>query len=676
MTTKFSININSFKLGSSKDLQNYNSSLDYSRANKLVNFIPRNNNLLTRRPGTNYISTLNNNAEDNIKIIIANFLDSTFVLKFSANKLTIYNNTSQVFELDSPYDSNCIDSLHFCNNNKTSIFLFCKYTKIHLLTRDIHSNTFSLEAKDIVDGPYNDINNADIFLTPATATGDNVLLLATSDAFVYSDVGLSLRLFNKQNNTWGWAIITKVIDSTKITVDIKKSFFNTLSTKYWRKGVFNSYYGYPSLGVIFNSRLYLSASYDNTNTVWVSCYNDLLNFSPTSNLDELNLLTNIPDTITYANSITCNITEITEICWLEASPKYVVFGSPEGIFALMPLDFNKSLSPFNFFIQKFLNNSSNNIFASNNNTLLLYSNSNNLEVLEYSYNSINPSIKNAILPELVQLNNSLQSIYIKDIALSFGCENIITVLLSNGEIFLINVNTVENNSSFAFSEVILGGKNPKIKAICGKSNNLYLIVERTINENSVLTLEYINWQDLNIALFDNINLLNLHYLDCKIVKDNLEENRSVSVNINDKIAVIADGLYIGEFCSSQTEVKLTFPAFKIITGYNYESYYQSVDLRKNINNSSVLTSGNTISEIKIGFINSQEGSVFTNNSKKISGIASNDLADIGNNNFFNGYKSIKTQFIFNNQIIFNIQQYNPYPLTINFINLEIINTAK
>lgn len=674
MTTKFSININSFKLGSSKDLQSYSPSLDYSRANKILNFIPRNNNLLTRRPGTNYISTLSNNPDDNIKIITASFGDNIFLLKFSLNKITVYNNKEQVFELDSPYDNNCINNLHFSNNNKNSIFFFCKYRKISLFTKSLNSDTFSLEVKEILDGPYQDINNSDTILTPAHATGNDVLIISSSDIFVYSDVGISLRLFNPSSNTWGWGIIITVIDSTKIKVNIKKSFVNTVSTKYWRKGVFNSYYGYPSRGVVFNSRLYLSTSASNTNTVWVSCYNDLLNFAPTSNSDEFNLLTNIPDTITYTNSITCNISEITEINWLTAAPQYVVFGSEEGIFLLMPLDINKSLSPFNFVIQKILNTGSRNIFTNHSNTFLLYGNNSTLEALEFSYNSLNPNINSSILPELVQLNHSLQNIFITDIALSFGCENIITILLSSGEISFINVNKLENNSIFAFSEVVLGGKNPKVKAICGNSKYLYLIVERTINSNTILNLEYINWQDLNIALSNNTSLASLQYLDCKVIEEKSYSSNTVSINSNDKTAIIADGVYIGELCSSEADVSLIFPAFKVVKGYNYKSFYQSMDLRENIKNSTVLTTVNKISQVTIGFINSQSGTISAYNSKEINYVASSNLVDF-NNNFFNGYKNIKSQFFFNNEIIFNINQYNPFPLTINFINLEIISGA-
>lgn len=662
------ININSFKLGMQTTLaEELKLQLDIAYADNLVNFIPRNNGWLTRRPGSIYLDSFKDLQKDACQMFTIECNHNTYLLIFTENRLRIYINNQLVLGANNsgwfktPYDAKVLqDKLTYTTSNiSNSILLFSPKRPPQRLTLPANKDdNITLAPLEFEDGPYEDINTNDILLQIESTSGNGILLNSSVDCFSDSDLGIYLRAYDENTKIWGVCIVRELVNTKLVKVDIVKNFGSTNKTKFWRKAVFGDHKGWPQMGVVFNSRLYIACNY--TNRIWVSNYDKLINFSPTGNLVDFNIGTNLPDTINYNSSITFAINEISNILWITTTLKYVIIGTPEGIFGLMPLDFSKSLSPYNFIVQKISDNYSSLVSKSNN--FIFYTNGlNNINVLEYLEDIINPIRVNNIINTLPYSPN------INRLSYCDTYENILAIGFSNYDLAFITINNIGKQIYFAFSKVQLGGGG-KVLDLAGNDKFLYLIVNRNINNKNIYTVEYLNWQDLNTSLIEDATLNDIRYLDC--TKTFNDQSGRVEVYQNTNTAVIVDSYYLGEFCVNDKTIPINVPNTLIYTGFNFTSNYSSINL-KNILNSTYNTNYIKIKDISLSVVNSLYGSVSLGLHNIEAPIVNNLLNDISTK-FFTGVVNLPINIICGNKVIITCSQSTPLPFTLSLISTQFL----
>ncbi|MDR2008718.1 MAG: hypothetical protein LBQ34_07095 [Alphaproteobacteria bacterium] len=104
------------------------------------------------------------------------------------------------------------------------------------------------------------------------------------------------------------------------------------------------------MATIFGGRMYYGVSNKNKKTIWISCAGDYTNMSPTTRVNENNV---VSDIIGEDNAITLSIPRGKNILWLGSNKDNVMVGSQEGVWTLLPYNIESPISPFNYTVAGF-----------------------------------------------------------------------------------------------------------------------------------------------------------------------------------------------------------------------------------------------------------------------------------------------------------------------------------
>ncbi len=191
-----------------------------------------------------------------------------------------------IYEIVSPYILADVDALRRVQDGDVVYIVHPDYKPQKLSRAAATSWTFSDAV--FLDGPYLPQNTTTTTLTPAAATGTNILLTASAvgginggQGFLSTDVGRFVRLKQAVGNKVGWAIIKTYNSTTTVHVDIQSDFGDTTATLNWRLGEWSATTGYPSVVFFFEDRLSFAASPAAPLTLNASKTGDYLNMAPT-----------------------------------------------------------------------------------------------------------------------------------------------------------------------------------------------------------------------------------------------------------------------------------------------------------------------------------------------------------------------------------------------------------
>ncbi len=299
------------------------------------------------------------------------------------------------YEFVTPYAAADLDDLWICQSNDIMWICHPKHAP-RKLSRRGHTD-WTLEAEEFISGPFLDENSTNTSLTAAALSGSAIQVTASAvtginngDGFKASDVGRLVRIghpadawvkstpyavgavVTSSGNTyrcttagtssstvtlsgtgigiadgsagwkqigstgigWGYGIITEIISTTQVKVDIKDSFVRLTATASWCLGLWSQTTGWPAVSTFHQERLaYGSATAARPHRIDGSRIGEFNNFTPGTN-----------DSDPIAISIGSN--KVNKVRWL-ASSRVLLVGTVGAEFVLSADSASTPLTPTN-----------------------------------------------------------------------------------------------------------------------------------------------------------------------------------------------------------------------------------------------------------------------------------------------------------------------------------------
>lgn len=298
------------------------------------NLIPLAEGGLMRRPGTRFVSEVE---DSSVKGRLLRFEFSTVdshILELGHNIMRFYRHQGQIqsggsaVEIATPWTESDLPDVTTVQTADVLYLFHPDYSPRKLERSSLTS--WSLSEVSWKDGPWLDENTTSTTLTPSATSGGSVTVTASSttgindgDGFQSSDVGRLVRISNPSSGTsWGWGEITAVGSTTSVTVSVQKAFADTTATTAWRLGAWSGTTGWPRVATFFEQRLYVAGTDTQPQTFWASQTADFENFKPDDDAGTVE----DDDALDF----TLSADQVNAIRWLSAGEDTLAIGTSGG----------------------------------------------------------------------------------------------------------------------------------------------------------------------------------------------------------------------------------------------------------------------------------------------------------------------------------------------------------
>jgi hypothetical protein len=324
------------------DLQFYSGALKECK-----NFYPVVSGALVRRPAVHYFTTPKT---PSLAVRYYDFVfnnEQAFLLEFGNNYIRFHSQAGTIlsggnpYEVTTTYTTAQVSQLRFAQINDV-VYIVHPAHPPRRLTRLANDN-WTLALVGLIDGPYDPINTTSTTMT-ISGTSPNFTITASSATFNASrDVGRLFRFQTASNSLWTWGTITAVASATVATFAVAPNQTTPSGASIlWRFGAFYAN-NYPANVVFHNNRLVYARTNSHPSTGWLSMFNNLEQFSPSSTITNA-------DNIGTTNSISFTLAsqQSSSILWLVSDTSLLV-GTESGIFAsntdvITPANFSMSFT--------------------------------------------------------------------------------------------------------------------------------------------------------------------------------------------------------------------------------------------------------------------------------------------------------------------------------------------
>jgi len=205
-------------------------------------------------------------------------------------------------------------------------------------------NSWTLADTLFLDGPYLAENITTTTLTPAAATGNNIVLTASAITGINNDTGFQTtdvgRLIRIQEGTvWGYVRIVSRTSTTVVNVDIINTLTDTTTKLVWRLGLYSQTDGYPACGTFYGDRLFRGGAPKIPERFDGSKVGDYDNLAPTS----------LTGTVTDDSAVSrrLNSDDVQTIRWMNGTSNGIAVGTFEGEWLVTPSTQNQAITPTN-----------------------------------------------------------------------------------------------------------------------------------------------------------------------------------------------------------------------------------------------------------------------------------------------------------------------------------------
>lgn len=246
----------------------------YKAYDSATNMLPYPEGAITYRPGFVYVNEVKNSANNSIVVGFRFSTVQNYVIEFGDQYVRFYRNRGLIesggspYEVSTPYAHEDLYELNFFQSADVLYILHPDYQP-RKLTRTSDTN-WTLTTLNFTDGPYYPINS-----TATTLSRSGTTVTASTSIFTSGDVGRQIRM--KDGSAWSTMEITAYSSGTSVTVDTSGSISSTTD---WRLGAFGGNQGWPKIGTIFEERLMLGNTVSLPSTVWGSVTGEFENFAP------------------------------------------------------------------------------------------------------------------------------------------------------------------------------------------------------------------------------------------------------------------------------------------------------------------------------------------------------------------------------------------------------------
>lgn len=480
--------------------------------------------------------------------------------------------------------------------------------------------SWTIAAVDFTDGPYLDENVTSTTLTPGAASGSGVTITASSVTgindglgFQTTDVGRLVRIghpatswaastaylvgdirYNAGNvyrcvtagtsaaatgptgvglgivdgtaqwdwvNTgglrWGWAKIVGWTSTTVVTADILGAFGATSARASWRLGAWSATTGYPAAVGFHEERLFFGGAAFNPQRFDASKTNDFENFTPGTKDDD-------PLSFSMASNKVNAIRSF-------ASAKDLIIFTLGGEGKVGTEAMNQPLTPTNVTVRWQTHHGSAIVLPVTVANALLFVQRQGRKLRELAYSIEDDGYRS---PDVTQLADHITKGGLIDMAYQQEPWSVVWATRPDGT--LLGFTYLRAETVLAWHRHILGGSfaggqavAEAVAAVPGSgSDELWMIVKRTINGRTVRTVEF-----LEDPLPDDGDQADAFYVDCGLTYDGAATTIVGNLwhLIGETVKVLADG-GVHPDCVVQPDgtITLDYPAFKVQVGLGYK----------------------------------------------------------------------------------------------------------
>ena len=500
---------------------------------------------------------------------------------------------SRVYTITSPYIAADLYQLKFVQSADTLYILHPLYAP-RKLTRTSHTS-WTLTPISFLDGPYFPTNTTATTITPSATTG-TVTLTASAAIFAATDIGRSVRLLH--GSTWGWATITVFTSTTVVTAVVTNAFGAATATANWRLGLFSATTGYPSCAMFYEDRLFLAGTTATPQRLDGSKSGDYENFAPTSTAG---VVAN-----DNAVAFTLNADHVNVIRWMMNDDKGLQVGTVGGEWQVRPSSTTEALSPTNIRAALASDWGSENIQAQRSGSATIFVQRGGKQTRELVYNFQSDGLRS---PDLNVLADHMLGTGVVQLDIQRVPTSIVWFVRDDGQLLGMTYDRAQD--VVGWHRHIVGGTfiggDAIVESIAvipspgGASEDLWLLVRRTINGRNVRYVEYVSpYGSEKTSQADSF------YVDC-----GLTYNGAPTTVISgawhlegQTVEILANGAVHPARTVTNGSVTLTAAASKVHLGFVEESAFQT--MRPNPPDPSGTSQGKLrrISRLMIRFINS------------------------------------------------------------------------
>jgi len=587
------------------DLTKYRNGCD-----TMLNFVPLIHGPARKRAGTRFVNEVKDSSK-NVRLIPFQYsTEQAYVLEFGDNYIRFYANGGVVlsggspYEIASPYGHTELDAIDFAQSADVVYISHPNYPPYKLARYAPTNWTITEVAFDWP--PFGDENVESTTITASAITG-SITLTASASLFASTGVGgyiMFSEVIESKYNIWkagdsvssgdyrhydgnlykatstgttgtrppvhnegtesdgtvtwefqhdgnGYAEITAytsptVVDATVIS--LLPSTSTSGSTK-WSQGAWSDTNGYPRSVTFYEDRLWFAGNSSNPQTLWASVSGDYENHKYGTNDD---------DGLNY----TINTQDMNTIEWLHPG-KVLVIGTMSGEFTLSASDTTQAVTPTNVrIISQTTYGNAGNVRPIRIGNVILFVQRAGRKVREHVYQFESDSF---VAPDMTILSNHITKPGIVTMSYQQEPSQVVWVVLADGTLAGMTYERAEEVIGWHRHDV--GGDIKSIVTIPhwdGDQDSTWMVVERTIDGNTVKYLEY-----FEKYLTDNTGL----FLDCA-----LTYNGSATASISgldhlegETVSLLVDGAVHPDLVVSSGAITLQYAGSIVNVGLSYTS---------------------------------------------------------------------------------------------------------
>lgn len=391
--------------------------------------------------------------------------------------------------------------------------------------------------------------------TPFNLTASSTTGINDGSGFLTSDVGRTIRLMGSDGR-WRWARIAARSSSTVVTIRLYgHALPDTSPITRWALGAFSDYSGYPALVTLFDERLMWGRTDAQPLTVWGS-----------KSVDREDYGYSVPLVATDAVNVTLLSADMNELNFL-AGDEDLITGSAKQIRSIGPDDITRGFSALNVRQKKGPNSGADDLRPLSIGGTTLYVAAGKKKIREL----VMGDQSRYVAPELSLLGEHAFASGIQAWAFSENPDPTVYVVTDNGELVAVLYDR-EQRAVGVTRFQIAGGTVESLAVIPSQVegyDDVYLVVRRTINGNSVRYIEVLErpFDYANDAVEDGF------FVDCGLTYDGSPATviSGLSHLEGQAVSVLADGAVVTGLTVASGSITLPFAASTVHIGLAYES---------------------------------------------------------------------------------------------------------
>lgn len=467
------------------------------------NLVPLKQGPLTRRGGTKFIREVKNSANNTCLIPFQFSVQDAYIIEAGDQYFRFYRDNAIILDGGNPYEiSSPYVEADLINSNLEPQFQYAQSADVLYIVAGgymprslgrVSDTSWTLTEMEFNDGPYLPENSTTTTLTlsgtsgSVTVTASAVTGINEGQGFLSTDVGRLIRFKDPANN-WTWLEITAYTSTTQVTATIKGENASAgTATNDWRLGVYSETTGYPTVIAFFQDRVLLAGA---------SSFPDRYDLTRTGGFSDTEFLFAPSDrdgTVTDDAAIngTLQSKQLNDIVWANNDERGLVIGTTAAEWIVRPSTSNDILTPSN---QK-----ADRISSIGGTYVQPISAESGTIYIQRARRKIYDIIYNFDRDQLKPRDISLACEHITKTGVSqivFQQEPLNCAWMRRTDGLLIGMTYYPDEQIFGAHRHVIGGTDVKVKSLAvipssdQSRDELYLIVERTIDGSTVQYVEY------------------------------------------------------------------------------------------------------------------------------------------------------------------------------------------